>query len=432
LWEERGFGWNPLWQVPHLAVAGLKRHAGEIADHVYGGPSHRMWMVGVTGTNGKTSCSQWVAQCLTKLGRKTAVVGTLGSGFPGALEGTANTTPDAVVLHDRLKQFLADGAQAVAMEVSSHGLEQGRVNGVAFDIALLTNLTRDHLDYHGDMASYGAAKAKLFQWPDLKYAIFNLDDEFGAGMIEQCEAGACIGYGFRATRTGKWLMLRGENLSLDESGLAFDVHTPWGTARVESALLGEFNAANLLAVLATLLASDVNLADAVAVLAELQPVPGRMQRLGGGGQPLVVVDYAHTQDALEKVLSALRALLPEQSRLICVFGCGGDRDRGKRPLMGEVATRLAHDTIITSDNPRGENPQAIIADITEGAHANYRVEEDRAAAIFQAVHEARPGDVVLLAGKGHEVYQEIGGARFPFSDLDVARLALESWGEGRH
>lgn len=429
LWESRGFAWDSAWQVPNLPLTGLRADAGFIASHVYGHPSQKLWLIGVTGTNGKTSCSHWIAQAMTMLGKKTAVIGTLGNGFPGALEASANTTPDAVLLQQEMAEFLQREAACVAMEVSSHGLAQGRVNGATFAVALFTNLSRDHLDYHGSMEAYAAAKARLFHWPGLKYAVLNLDDALGVELSAQLADTntQLVGYGFN--ESGRSAVVRGSNLQVSARGLAFDVEFKTERAKFKTALVGRFNASNLLAVLATLLASGIKLADAVQALQQVQPVVGRMEQLGGGEQPLVVVDYAHTPDALEKVLSTLREVTgaaPGKAKLVCVFGCGGERDRGKRPLMGEVATRLADEVIITSDNPRGENARAIIGEIAAGANAgsNYHTEEDRAAAICRALNGARKGDVVLIAGKGHEPYQEIGNQKYLFSDKEVARQVL--------
>jgi len=438
LWEQRGFTWNPRWRVPNFGITDLRRRAGDIASHVYGNPSARLWMVGVTGTNGKTSCSQWIAQSLTRVGRKSAVIGTLGSGFPGALESGVNTTPDAVWLHARLAALERSGARAVSMEASSHGLAQHRLAGVELDVALLTNVTRDHLDYHGTMRHYRSAKAKLFAWPLLKWAVLNLDDRFGRELVAHTRRPGLnvVGYGFerRPAAAGRACVARveGRNLRTGLDGVWFDVASPWGSATVRSPMVGHFNAANLLGSLATLLASDVKLDASVAALARVAPVPGRTERYGGGNRPLVVVDYAHTPDALDKVLSTLRELVsPHASRyihrkprLICVFGCGGERDRGKRPLMGRIASRLADHVIVTSDNPRGENPLAIISDIIDGTTGEYLVVPDRAQAIREAVALARRGDVVLVAGKGHERYQEIRGVRHRFNDGAVVRATL--------
>jgi UDP-N-acetylmuramoyl-L-alanyl-D-glutamate--2,6-diaminopimelate ligase len=426
LWESAGFRWNPRWHARNLGVRGLRERAGEIASHVYGRPSARLWTVGVTGTNGKTSCSHWIAQSLTRARRKCGIVGTLGCGFPGRLRPAANTTPDAVTLHAVLRGFVRRGARAVAMEASSHGLAQHRLSGVEFDVALFTNLTRDHLDYHGTMRRYRAAKARLFRWPTLKHAVLNLDDAFGAELAARTAARGVdvLGYGFSPARGSRLPRVQGRNLRLGLDGMAFEVSTPWGGTAIDSPLLGRFNAYNLLGTLAVLLASGLRLDECAAALRRAAPVAGRTERYGGGRRPLVIVDYAHTPDALEKVLLALREPAPRGARLICVFGCGGERDRGKRPLMGRVASRLADEVVVTSDNPRGEDPRAIIADILQGVDGPCTVVPDRARAIRAAIESARRGDIVLIAGKGHERYQEAGGRRRPFSDAALARRLL--------
>ncbi|MDR5172336.1 UDP-N-acetylmuramoyl-L-alanyl-D-glutamate--2,6-diaminopimelate ligase [Methylobacillus flagellatus] len=418
IWEQEGFDWNPSWAVANQPVTGLRRKASAIAGEFYDHPSRHLWMIGVTGTNGKTSCSHWLAQAFNALRRKAVVIGTLGNGFPDALSAAANTTPDPILLQSMLADYLQAGAEVAAMEVSSHGLDQGRVNGIDFKIAVLTNLTRDHLDYHGDMASYAGAKRKLFHFDGVQTAILNQDDAFGRELLSELKAKGkhVLSYGLSGGD------VRGHDLYFDAEGLHMHVHTPQGEAAVHAKLVGRFNASNLLAVLATLLASEVALEDAVRVLAEIRPAPGRMQQLGGGDQPLVVVDYAHSPDALEKALLALR----EQAKasLICVFGCGGDRDKGKRSLMAEVASRLADKVIVTSDNPRNEDPEAIIAEVVAGLHGPAQVEPDREQAIIAAVRSAQAGDVVLIAGKGHEDYQEISGVRHPFNDAAVAAIIL--------
>lgn len=420
LWDRDGFEWNRNWSVPNLGVPELRTLIGDIAGHFHGHPSRQMWIAGVTGTNGKTSCAHWIAQCLNRIGRRTAVIGTIGNGFPGALEPAANTTPDALTLHAQLAEFRARGAVACAMEVSSHGIEQGRVNGVAFDVALFTNLSHDHLDYHKTMEDYAAAKARLFHWPQLRHAVVNLDDRFGQELARSIDRSrtAVLGYGL-----GKG-EIAGHRLDLSTRGLKLEIRTPWGEATLASAMLGGFNAYNLLGVLGVLASADVPLQEAIDALAGVEPVPGRLQVVREPGAPLVVVDYAHTPDALEKVLETLRGALPQGARLNCVFGCGGDRDPGKRPLMGEIATRLADRVWVTSDNPRSEDPRAIIADIIAGAHPNYVIEDDRARAIHLALRASAPNDVVLIAGKGHERYQEIAGQRLPFDDAAVAREML--------
>lgn len=427
LWEQEGFAWKDEWSVPNCAVAGLREKIGEIASEIYGAPSEKLWVIGVTGTNGKTSCAHWLAQALGALGKKTAVVGTLGNGFPGALSPALNTTPDPIVLQESLADYLAEGAECVAMEVSSHGLAQGRVNGTHFAVALFTNLSRDHLDYHGDMESYGAAKAKLFGWPGLKYAVLNLDDSFGAELVGKlgCSGVQVVGYTLSGAETSTQLRVEGRNLRVDASGIRFEAVTPWGKAEIASPMLGRFNAANLLGVLAALLVSGVGLEQTAQILSHVQPATGRLHRLGGYGQPLVVVDYAHTPDALEKALETLKEITPAGGRLVCVFGCGGGRDKGKRPLMGAAAARLADESLVTSDNPRNEDPDIIIDEIVAGmGGSNYRVVADRAEAIKLAVLGAKQNDVILVAGKGHEDYQEIAGVRHPFNDIEQVRWAL--------
>ena len=449
IWEAHGFSWDAQWNLPNLAVRDLRHHAGAIADHVYGQPSRKLWTVGVTGTNGKTSCSHWIAQSLGALGNKAALVGTLGNGFPNDLQPAPNTTPDAVSLHGLLAQYLRQGAQAVVMEVSSHALAQGRVNGVQYDVALLTNLSRDHLDYHGDMDKYAMAKRRLFDWQQLKYAVLNLDDVFGNELAAQLQDREIevVGYGLSeaalefAERLGV-RMVYGDGLQMNGSGLQMQLHTSWGGTTLHSGLIGRFNASNLLGTLAVLLVSGVALPDAVRELERMRAVPGRMQSFGGSDRPAIVVDYAHTPDALEKVLQTLHEITAEGGgKLICVFGCGGGRDRGKRPMMGNVAAKLADVCIVTSDNPRNEEPGEIIAAIVAGmGRANYQIIENREQAIMRAIENARLEDTVLVAGKGHEAFQEIRDIKYPFSDSEVVQRALQNWplrqaqdarGEGR-
>ena len=427
LWEIGGFNWNHAWKIPHLPLDDLKSKIGVIADFIYGHPSRDLWMVGVTGTNGKTSCAHWIATGLEASGRKSAVLGTLGNGMVSALSPATNTTPDAALLQETLAALKAAGAEAVAMEVSSHGLDQGRVNGVAFDIALFTNLSRDHLDYHGTMGAYGAAKARLMAWPGLRVAVINADDPFGQSLIElaRSKGRKALTYGFGAAD------IKGSRLTPSPAGLSFHVDTPWGKGEVETALVGAFNGSNLLGVLGVLLVSGVGFDDALGFTARAEAPPGRMQRSGGGYAPLVVVDYAHTPDALEKVLTALRPAVAHGGELVCVFGCGGERDRGKRPEMGRVAAQLADRVVVTSDNPRSEDPELIASEIVHGirdtGNRRYGVQLDRAAAIAAAIGSAHVGDVVLLAGKGHESYQEAAGERQPFLDGDHASRALAAW-----
>ena len=433
LWDQAGFGWNKAWRVPNLPVEGLRPMAGYLAHEVYGRPSEKLWVMGVTGTNGKTSCSQWLAQACGACGARTAVIGTLGIGFPGSLAPSPNTTPDAVALHRSLGRLLGEGAQGVAMEASSIGLYQGRVNGVKFGTALFTNLSRDHLDYHGDMESYARAKQRLFLSPGLGHAVLNMDDVQGVSIARMIAGGGVSRTGYScfegvAARSGLEHFVEAQDIGVSAQGIAFTARSSWGEARIESTLLGRFNVSNLLGVLATMMASGVPFAQATGALARIVPVPGRLERIGGDGQPLVVVDYAHSPDAFQQVAHVLKNLAAAGSGRLCVvFGCGGDRDRGKRPLMGAIASRHADRIIVTSDNPRGEDPNAIISEIVAAITVAYEVIADRRAAIAAAVASARAGDVVLLAGKGHETFQEIGGEKLPFSDSLEARLALGRW-----
>lgn len=427
LWERQGMNEAPALAVPNVGVDDLQALSGWLAHLVHGRPSEKLWTVGVTGTNGKTSVSQWIAQALELFGRRCAVVGTLGCGFPGRLEESLNTTPDALTLHRLFAGYLKQGAEAAAMEISSIGLHQGRVSGVHFDVAVFTNLTRDHLEYHGSMEAYGAAKAVLFRTPGLKAAVVNLDDALGRGIAQEL-AGSGVAVSGYSLRPDSGAALIAERIEATARGVRFTAVTPQGCADIESALLGRFNVSNLLAVLGVLLASQAPLDRAAAVLQGLTFAPGRMQAVGGEGAPLAVIDYAHTPDALAQALAALRDTAAARGgRLVCVFGCGGNRDPGKRPLMGEAAARGADAVILTSDNPRDEDPRAILDGIARGA-PRARIVADRAEAIRTALAEAGARDVVLIAGKGHETYQEIGGRRRPFSDVEQASAALAARG----
>lgn len=416
LWEAQDFAWTSTWRLPNVGVSQLKQRAGEFAAAFHGEPSRQLWMCGVTGTNGKTSCSQWIAAALSAHGTRSGVIGTLGSGFPDALHDSGNTTPDALELQATLKDLHAAGARAVAMEVSSHGLVQGRVNGVHFACALFTNLSHDHLDYHGSMAAYGEAKARLFSTPGLQTAVLNVDDAFGRELARRLRGRVRrIGYGLdraAGAEVDEWLQLA-PSMEIDSS---------WGRAKLTTRQVGRFNLANALGVLGCLVAHGIALADAVRLVSNLPAVPGRMEQVGE--RPLVIVDYAHTPDALDKVLAALRPVAAERGgRLAVVFGAGGDRDPVKRPLMGAAAARGADWVLITSDNPRSEDPLRIIDAVAAGAPLAAR-EPDRRRAIARAIADAAPEDVVLIAGKGHESYQEIAGKRLPFSDQAAARAAL--------
>lgn len=437
--EAEELDWQPEWKVAHRAVAGLKHCAGQIANLYFGRPDSAMFSVAVTGTNGKTSCTQWLGRALSRLGTPTAVIGTLGSGLFRAgqhagLNATGFTTPDAVTLQQELVRLRDAGAGALAIEASSIGLHQGRMSGLHVDVAVFTNLTRDHLDYHGDMAAYEAAKRMLFDWPGLKHAVINLDDEMGLRLTEHLRRKSpdvhLVGYTLTGRTVAGVATLRASDLRSGHGGTVFRLESLFGNASVKTHLLGHFNVSNALAILGVLLSRGIAFKEAVGAIEALTPVPGRMEQIGGEDAPLVVIDYAHTPDALEQTLKALRPVaLQRGGQLRCVFGCGGDRDSGKRPQMGAVA-QLADHIIVTSDNPRSEDPQAIIGQIVAGisaeraAHGTLQVIEDRAQAILAAVRHAGKNDVVLVAGKGHEAYQEIKGRKLHFLDADHAALAL--------
>jgi UDP-N-acetylmuramoyl-L-alanyl-D-glutamate--2,6-diaminopimelate ligase len=407
--------------APVVWIDGLREHLGEIAARFYNDPSAAMTVVGVTGTSGKTSTVQLLAQAFMQLGKRAATIGTLGAGLHGELHAGERTTPDVIRVHGLMAEFRDAGATDVAMEVSSHALDQHRIDGIHFDVAVFTNLTRDHLDYHGTMEAYGAAKAKLFAWPGLRAAVVDVDDAFGHELATRIPTGVQV---IRCGIDNADADIRASEVHTHSDGLDFNLVTPWGEAAVHSALLGRFNVANLLAVAGVLGALDVPFTRIRDALQALQPINGRMNRLGGGALPLVVVDYSHKPDALEQVLAALRAHCDGQ--LVCVFGCGGERDAGKRPIMGAIAERMADVGIVTDDNPRGEDGDAIVAQIVAGMRVPERatIERDRARAIGIAIAQAHAGDVVLIAGKGHETYQEVGGAKHPFDDLQVARATL--------
>ncbi|MCR5866718.1 UDP-N-acetylmuramoyl-L-alanyl-D-glutamate--2,6-diaminopimelate ligase [Aquincola sp. J276] len=425
----------------------LKAATGPIADAFFGHPSAQMDVVATTGTNGKTSTAWWTAQALAMLGRRCGVIGTLGIGEPplaipataasttdgqpsdaqpGSITFTGLTTPDPVTLHRALRTFHDGGIHACAIEASSIGIAEHRLDGLRVRVALFTNFTQDHLDYHGSMEAYWAAKRALFDWPGLKSAVINIDDPQGEALAR--EPFAAERWTVSAQQTAR---LRAQNIGYADGGLAFEVIEGDRGALVRSTLIGDFNVHNLLVVIGGLRALGVSLHDAASVVPFFTPVPGRMQRVQLNSQaplPELVVDYAHTPDALEKALLALRPFAQARGgRLICVFGCGGNRDATKRPQMGAIAARLAQRVLLTSDNPRGEDPEAILAQIAAGierGHVDATVIADRRAAIAEAVNSAGPNDVILLAGKGHEDYQEIQGVKHPFSDAAEALAAL--------
>jgi UDP-N-acetylmuramoyl-L-alanyl-D-glutamate--2,6-diaminopimelate ligase len=415
-----------------VAVPGLSAQAGFIADRFFGAPSARLAVTGITGTNGKTTSAWLLAAALSASGRSCAYLGTLGSGLPGQVVPGTHTTPDAVTLHRQLAELRDAGAQAVAMEVSSHALDQQRCNGVRFQVAVFTNLSRDHLDYHGDMESYARAKGALFDWPTLAARVINVDDPLGLELAARAPPGATLIVTGRrsdpAARVPGARCIRAVGSEHRPRGLEIQLETSWGPARLTSGLLGDFNVDNLLTALGVLLASGLELAPACELLAHCQAPPGRMQLAGGGTLPLAIVDYAHTPDALENALRAARAHC--SGRLLCVFGCGGERDRGKRAQMGRIAESLADALYVTDDNPRGEDPGRIVEDILAGLAEPRRAQvlHDRAAAIAAAVNAAAVGDVVLVAGKGHEDYQLVGRQRRAFSDFEQVRAALGARG----
>ena len=415
-------------EVLVVAVPGLSTQAGFIADRFFDAPSAHLAVTGITGTNGKTTCAWLQGAALNVAGRRCAYLGTLGVGLPGQVVAGTHTTPDAVTLQRQLAQLRAAGASAVAMEVSSHALDQQRCGGVRFQIAAFTNLSREHLDYHGDMQRYADAKSALFDWPTLAATVINVDDELGFTLATRTRDAATLICTGRRRDPGSVVpgsrYVRAVRSAPEPRGLCLELASSWGPAMLRSELIGEFNVDNLLTVLGLLLASGLALSDACAALGECHAPPGRMQLAGGSGLPLAIVDYAHTPDALKKALRAARAHCA--GRLLCVFGCGGERDAGKRAEMGRVAETLADALYITDDNPRREDPAAIIAAILSGLRApqDAIVQHDRGASIAAALGAAQAGDVVLIAGKGHEDYQIIGTERRAYSDLVQVRAAL--------
>ena len=430
----------------------MKNATGQIAAAFFDEPSQALKVVATTGTNGKTSTAWWTAQTLNLLGRRAGFVGTLGIGVPPlplpvatgdstedwTIRATGLTTPDPVLLQAAFRRMVNDGFAACAIEASSIGIVEQRLAGTRIEVALFTNFTRDHLDYHASMDNYWAAKRLLFGWVGLKSAVINIDDDAGALLADELRRGQIDSWTY-STRADSGARLIAEEIGYRDGGLAFtlveDVAVG-GRARREpvvTTLIGDYNVSNLLAVIGGLRALGVMTVDAARVAGLVKPVPGRMQRVAANavGQPEVVVDYAHTPDALEKVIAALRPLATARGgSLHCVFGCGGDRDATKRPLMGEIAARLADAVVVTSDNPRTEDPQKIVDQIADGAFDGNPVAKivDRRMAIAQVLAGAGADDVVLIAGKGHEDYQEINGERLPFSDVEEALVGLKKRG----
>ncbi len=409
-----------------LEVANLGAKVGQIGSRFFGHPSHALVVLGVTGTDGKTSCVHFLAQCLTGLGERCGVLGTLGCGLFGHQSPGMHTTPEALTIQTQLADMRGQGARYVAMEVSSHALDQERVAGTRFALALLTNLTRDHLDYHGDLRAYAESKRRLFRTPELGAAVLNVDDDLGLRLSRELEGLEIVAYGTDRERQprGCQSFVLADAVELGRDGCKVGFESSWGAGSFRSPLLGRFNVHNLLAVLSCLLQLGFPLARVLQELEQVTTAPGRMERLGLGGHPLVVVDYAHTPHSLGQVLQALREHC--EGRLICVFGCGGERDRGKRAEMGRVAQDLADRVIVTDDNPRREDPEVIVAEILDGMDdaSGVSVIRDRAAAIREALQEAGSEDTVLVAGKGHESHQIVGETRRSFSDQDTVRSVL--------
>lgn len=415
-------------EVPIIAVPHLLQHIGELAARFYGDPSAKLAVYGVTGTNGKTSVTHYLAACLNQLNIPCAVLGTVGNGFLDDLETSSHTTPNPIALQLMLAEYYKKGALAIAMEVSSHGLEQGRVNGVHFNTAVFTNLTRDHLDYHGTMENYAAAKHKLFEMPGLQHAVINLDDSYGQQLISEFSGEMnCYGYTINDGNypNSDLPVIQATQVEYTTGGINATIHTPWGSGKIAAPLYGQFNLSNLLAVITLLGIKGIALDKICSLVSHLHGVKGRMELLQKPGKPRVIVDYAHTPDALEKALQAIRIHTP--GTIWTVFGCGGDRDNGKRPQMGSIAEQNANKVIITNDNPRHEKPETIAEQIIAGLKepTNAKIILDRTEAIQYAISHADEKDVILVAGKGHENYQQIGDEKHPFSDQAIVLTMLE-------
>lgn len=419
------------WQsgIPLIPIYQLSKKLGKMAARFYGQPAKALRMIGVTGTSGKTSCTHFFAQALQELHIPCGIIGTLGSGFYGALGEAGLTTPDAVTLQATLQQFVNQQAKAAAMEVSSHSIDQGRINSIEFDIGIFTNLTQDHLDYHGDMPVYAAVKRRFLAEELTRHIILNADDTYGNIWIKELsKTKPVFAYGLQQPDSDV-PFVNAHSIALTGKGITAGIQSPWGEGVLQVPLIGQFNLSNSLAVLTALCVYGVSFNDALSCLTRLKTVPGRMQTLGGGRHPLVVVDYAHKPDALEKVLQALR--MHTKGKLICVFGCGGERDKTKRPVMAKAAEKWADKIIVTNDNPRHENPEEIVRDIMQGfAHTEcVSIELNRSKAIKNGIQCAAAQDCVLIAGKGAEHYQQFGDEKFPFDDVEEVNKYLAFNGE---
>lgn len=430
IWEPEASWKSAKYSVPTVEVDDLRERLGIIVDRFYGSPSKDMQVVGVTGTDGKSTVSHFVAEALNATGQKSAVIGTLGVGVPGSLIDTGLTTPDVTVVHRTLAEFKQQGIKNVIMEVSSHALDQQRVAGVHFDVAVLTNLGRDHLDYHQTVEAYGEAKARLFVRDGLQSVVINVDDDFGQQLVEsnrEKEANAqskVIAYSLNCSGVSSVECLKATNPQFNHSGIQADIHFNGETRTVKASVLGEFNLYNLLAATGCLIGLGLSFEDAIDSVSKVKTVPGRMEKVSSDGEPLVVVDFAHTPSALEAALKAIRTHTP--SRVVCVFGCGGDRDRGKRPLMAQAAEKNANMVVLTDDNPRSEMPYQIMNDMIAGLEnpEHVAMEHDRAKAIRFAIRSIEQGDSLLIAGKGHETVQIVGNQKIPFDDRQQAKAAI--------
>ena len=418
--------------VPIIGVENLSKKVSEIANCFYNYPSSQLKVIGITGTNGKTSCSKFIASALQKLGYRCGMMGTLGCGLPEALEKTLLTTPDAVFSQRQLATMVNKNCEYVAMEVSSVGIDQKRVEAIRFDTAVFTNLTRDHLDYHKTMSEYAESKRKLFQWPDLKSAVLNLDDEFSLSIINSIRKDVKV---FTYSVSNKSASVFSEGLTFSNTGYSAQINTPFGCKELSGKLLGRFNLSNVLAVIATLISlkmrensGHIDLAEILNSVASLSSADGRMEIVNDSNEITTIVDYAHTPDSLKSALETLKSHF--EGEIWCVFGCGGNRDEGKRPIMGEIAESFADHIVITDDNPRSESGDRIVSQILSGMenHQNVSVIRNRAKAISHAIDNASAADLVFIAGKGHETYQEISGKRVIFSDKVHAKAALEERG----
>ena len=419
-YEKKNFIWKKSWNTTHYAIEDLKNKEGEIAHIFFKEPSKQLLTIGITGTNGKTSCAHWIAEIQNHLGKKTGLIGTLGFGYK-KLKVQTHTTPDAITNHRILREFNNQKMKSAVMEVSSHGLSQGRVNGILFDIGVFTNLSRDHLDYHLNLKNYFNEKKKLFYFPSLKVAVINIDDSYGKKLKISLKKNKTkvLSYGIKSGD------IRATHIKYSNLITNFQITYKKEVYKIKAPIVGEFNVYNLLAVITTLIASGYSLKKIVHRVSFISQVPGRMQKLGTKYTPKIFIDYAHTPDALRKVLETLKD--KTNGRLICVFGCGGNRDIGKRKDMAKVASDLADMSFITSDNPRNENPQKIISDISKCMKGLFTTEIKRDKAITKAIQFAKKNDIILIAGKGHEKYQEIKNIRYPFSDQKYTKNLLKKY-----